>query len=851
MMDYQDDEIERLFEKLPEVPVPEGLSQRIAKRIDSTVRRRKGKVMRRSLGTAAAGILLFSGSVMFVPSFAVYAKQIPGLEAAIKWLEGAGEYIGIRNAKEHGYLSTPSYKTTWGNREVSVDNLFLEDDRLHVDITIKGEDIAEAQRNGRMANELEDYVATLPELETHQTHDGTSSTTRYPIDTNDEIQKRNEQRVDGVVRWTYDLLLNREYAEELKQSHNRKPLKIRLTKVRRNEEFKVIDSETDYIEVPFGAENVKPTRVITLNRDWEPFDSAMQQFVLQNIQISPTRMIFEIGTRIEGGGKISLHPRNDWDKTIRESLILSDETGKVYPIRQSGSFREVMNGLSRSSLEFVPSVYFNEKPTKMTLEIKKIWMTQMKVEDTFHIRLDERFPKKVSYRGKDITIQSAEYDNKKVMHLKVQADETGHNPWDTAFLTYEPYYLKLQETDSSETWKQYGLDIHTPETKAIPLTGEQLYEQYQVVGGLTWSPEFGMIVDNYVRWNANEKKPVYDIAIIAPKLKEYEISIRRFMDPVTINQKIEFTIPPTGAGDGQEGTLLEPKYAKTVADLDVSVVEQARREMREAAGHDIELYGVEEYKGAAYHNVTVYSKDHKSRVALDLNKGTANVHVSMSYRELPSDLKHIIETATRMNGSQLAAEVKKLTRTKSANERIIRTSLEGDMTMTLENNRIESMFITVPMDQVDAKALAVAEQAVRDLKGKHVPFVKASHHLYSRHGQPINIYVFEDQKDDLRIEVGFQTGRLISVYTSEDLEAGTDATEDIFRKFTDEQVLEAAAPYVQKLFGIDLNGYKVEREKGTSYYTFTKEDGPAIKASMNRHFKFYDLEILTENGAIE
>lgn len=480
--------------------------------------------MRRSLGTAAAGILLFSGSVMFVPSFAVYAKQIPGMEAAIKWLESAGEYIGIRNAKEHGYISTPSYKTKWGNREVSVDNLFLEDDRLHVDITIKGEDIAEAQRNGRMTKD---------------------------------------------------------------------------------------------------------------------------------------------------------------------------------------------------------------------------------------------------------------------------------------------------------------------------------------VGGLTWSPEFGMIVDNYARWNANDKKPVYDIAIIAPKLEEYEISIRRFMEPVTINQKIEFTIPPTGAGDGQEGTLLEPKYAKTVAELDVSVVEQARREMREAAGHDIELYGVEEYKGAAYYNVTVYSKDHKSRIALDLNKGTANVHVSMSYSELPSDLEHIIETATRMNGSQLAAEVKKLTRTKSANERIIHTSLEGDMTMTLEDNRIESMFVTVPMDQVDAQALAVAEQAVRDLKGKHVPLVKASHHLYSRYGQPINIYVFEDQKNDLRIEVGFQTERLISVYTSEDLEAGTDATEDIFRKFTDDQVLEVAAPYVQKLFDIDLNGYEVEREKGTSYYTFTVEDGPAIKASMNRHFKFYDLEILTENGAVE
>lgn len=90
LMEFRDEEIEAMFAKLPEVPIPPNLSQRIAERIENMDRRRhRTKIVQRSIGTVAAGVLLFSGSIMFVPSFAAYAKQIPGLEAAVKWLEGA------------------------------------------------------------------------------------------------------------------------------------------------------------------------------------------------------------------------------------------------------------------------------------------------------------------------------------------------------------------------------------------------------------------------------------------------------------------------------------------------------------------------------------------------------------------------------------------------------------------------------------------------------------------------------------------------------------------------------------------------------------------------------------------
>lgn len=136
------------------------------------------------------------------------------------------------------------------------------------------------------------------------------------------------------------------------------------------------------------------------------------------------------------------------------------------------------------------------------------------------------------------------------------------------FLTYEPYYLKLQETDLNETWKQNGLNLKSTEARAIPLTGFQLKDQYEDVPGITFSPELGIIFENANRWEQRPEKPKeYDIAIMAPELDEYEISIRRHNAPVEVNQKLEFTLPPLAEEHERVGSLTDPKYSKTVKEL--------------------------------------------------------------------------------------------------------------------------------------------------------------------------------------------------------------------------------------------------------------------------------------------
>lgn len=512
----------------------------------------------------------------------------------------------------------------------------------------------------------------------------------------------------------------------------------------------------------------------------------------------------------------------------------------------------MVNGISRSRWEFIPSVYFENKPKQMTLELKRLYVTQAKVNSTFRIRPDELFPKKIQYQGKDITILGTEYDNKGVLHLKVQPDENGYNPWASALLTYEPYFLKLQGMDTENTLKHNGVTLDTPETKAISLTSKQLDERYVNVPGYTFNTSLGYMFDNMNRWDEwDKKKKVYDMAIIAPKLDEYEISVRRYNAPIEVNQKIKFTIPPLAEEHNHVGSLTEPKYSKTVNELESSILDQAKQAIQEVAGHDVELYGVEEFKGKFYHDVTVYSKDHKSRVALDLKQGTSDVSLSMSYEELPAEVKRAVEVETGLSGQQIAPRVQEVTRTRARDEREVYTAITGKgFEIELAGNRFTQMGYDIPLDQVNAKALDTAKQAALTVMGKSVPLVKAdrSYDYDPVNGKSRDILRFEDEKDDLSIEVGFTSGRLLDVYASGILETGTDATEGIFRKFTDKQVFEAAAPDVKKLFGIDLDGYSVERLHGQNWYTFKKEGSPTIEGEMNRYMKFYRLEFDRDNN---
>ncbi|WP_036698529.1 DUF4179 domain-containing protein [Paenibacillus taiwanensis] len=846
-------ELEQMFKSLPEIPVPELLADRVKQRVDSVVRKRRRITWtKRSLGTAAAGVLLFSGSVMLVPSFAVYAKQIPGIEAAVRWLQSAGEYMGVNHAKQHGYYPVAPYVTSWGEREVSIDHLYLEDDYIHLTVTMKGKDIEEALRNNRLVNAEVEFTATTPELSEHSVASNTDSSIGYSVDSPEESRKRYEGRMNDIYVTKIAYNLDPAYVEELRASKQPRFITIKLEKIKRNKEFKITHKESKEIQVPLGAENFKPARIVKLDQDWNMADQAFQQVYLDNIRIYPTRMLLDVGTRIDGGGRFELNPPNKWDD-IQDNVKLTDETGKVYPILSAGIDRSMLNGVTRSMWEFIPSIYFDDKPKKMKLHLNKVWMTQYKIADQFTIRMDDQYPKKIHYRGKEVVIAGVSYSNGYI-RLRVEADGIGNNPLESAFLTYEPYYLKLQELDGEEKWKQRGLEIYTPETKAIPMTGKQLEEKYTSLSGagsVSWSPEFGYFSKNFDVWAMSDQKmPVYDMMIMAPEQQEYKITARRYHEPIVVNQQLEFTVPGVGSANDRVGTVLQPAYMKTVADLDDDVAEKASQIMRQVAGRKVELYGVEEYKGSTYHDITVYSKDNKSYVKLDEKHGTADVYVETSYKNLDPASKRIIEAETGLSEQQLALQVQKVTRKKAKGSRDVVTLLEskGMRVVEMKGERVTSLFYEVPEDLMNQEAVRVAEQAVHHMLGKYVKLEGFRRSMDIDNNRTVDVYRLQNKTGNVDVSVGYRTGQIVDISWSDVYETQTDDTEKMFRQFTDEQVIAAASSDVLNIFGIRLSGYQVSRDEGSSFYTFTKPGHPTIEGYMNRHQRFSDYFLKPLNG---
>ncbi|SUA95492.1 Uncharacterised protein [Paenibacillus thiaminolyticus] len=117
----------------------------------------------------------------------------------------------------------------------------------------------------------------------------------------------------------------------------------------------------------------------------------------------------------------------------------------------------------------------------------------------------------------------------------------------------------------------------------------------------------------------------------------------------------------------------------------------------------------------------------------------------------------------------------------------------------------------IPIEQVDAKALEAAKEAVLVTLGKPVPLVQASrsYNVDRRDSSSSDVYRFKDEQQDFLVEIGYTSRRVLPVYASGLLETGTN------------------------------------------FYTFTKEGSPNIEGEMNRHFQFYRFDMPRSNGTIQ
>jgi len=543
MMNEQE-QLEQLFKQLPQRTVPDELTARINERIHSTKRRaQRHKIAKRSIIAAASAAVVFTSSVMLSPSVAVYAKQVPGLSAAVTWLETTGELLGIRHAKEHGYVPVESFRTQWGRNTVMVENIYYEEERLFYTVTIQGAGIAEEKANpNKYAGKLR-YTVIPPKFDLQY---------QSPNFTRDELVEKqlptvqSEQEPDDVLTiigdvWVSERELQNRYAED-----NNHKLEMVLERIDHSGEQPAVEQLK--LEVPLSMGDFKPTHVTKVNQVIHVEDPVIKQLQISKLKLMPTRMELEIESQLHANGVISLISPVAFDPERYNHLRLEDDSDMKYPL--SASSPDAPPGLQHvSRWSFIPSLYFEEQARQLKLHIDRIWVSSIQIENEFILSMRKPFPQTAVFKGKQITILGATY-KEGYLYLDVQADDDGNNPWAGALLTYEPYYLKMQQNDKGHKWwEKAGLNIHTPEVEQIPETAQQLFERYSGYARvskssfLTWGL-LGLVSDNYeMRKYSSSKQSSYELKIMAPDLDEYSLSIRRYGDPVEVNETITIRVP--------------------------------------------------------------------------------------------------------------------------------------------------------------------------------------------------------------------------------------------------------------------------------------------------------------------
>jgi len=543
MMNEQE-QLEQLLEQLPQPTVPDQLTARINERIRSTKRRaQRNKIAKRSIIAAASAAIVFTSSVVLSPSVAVYAKQIPGLSAAVAWLETTGEMLGIRQAKEHGYVPVESFHKQWGRNTVTVENIYYEEDRLFYTVTIQGTGIAEEKANPeKYAGKLR-YQIIPPEfdLQYQSPHFTRSELVERQLPASQSVTEPEDVLTIVGDIWVSERELQQRYAEG--SSHK---LELVLERIDDSAEQPVVEQLK--LEVPFSMNDFKPAHITKVNQVIHVDDPVIKQLEVSKLKLMPTRMELEIESQLQENGVISLISPVAFDPERYSHLRLEDDSGMTYPL--SASSPDAPPGLQHvSRWSFIPSLYFEERARQLKLHIDRIWVSSIQVENEFALSMRKPFPQTAIFKGKTITIQGAAYKDG-YLYLDVLADEHGNNPLTGALLTYEPYYLKMQQHDKGHKWwEKAGLDIHTPEVEQIPESTQQLFERYSKYARetktsfLTWGL-LGLVSDNYeMRRYSSSKQSNYELKIMAPDQDEYSLSIRRYGDPVDVNETITLPVP--------------------------------------------------------------------------------------------------------------------------------------------------------------------------------------------------------------------------------------------------------------------------------------------------------------------
>ncbi|MEZ2657593.1 DUF4179 domain-containing protein [Aneurinibacillus aneurinilyticus] len=434
---------------------------------------RKRMILWRIAGGCAAGLVIFIGSVLYSPSFAAYTKNIPGLTTPVEWLQQTAKNIGIQNAKEHGYTPIHPVSMNKEGRIFTIDNIYLEDDRLRFTLAVQGPK-GTTQKFGADPADFPDATGS-----------GDAEKPKKISDT-EEVQ---------ITQYRFGLP-----QKQLEEFLIKKPTKLT---------FRIGGIYESFImTVPFDQTRLKAGEETTVDADLglQQKDPAIEYAAVKSFSIDPTRIKVNLDIKLKPSYQIDFRRglEEDWP-------YLTDEQGKKYVLnRDSFPYQSGLYDSSSGtvSLDFIPSVYFDKQPKQLTLHLKKVWLTETKASETVKIST-VHFPQTIRTYGKTYTLTSAKrQDGSWIFDVKKPAHSLSNT---SAGITFEWPPEVRQQMEENKEWKN------------------------EIKGKKHIFNNDGCITPKYTLNPYKEIPDQFELTVVAPKQDTYTLNVRRYADEIPLD----------------------------------------------------------------------------------------------------------------------------------------------------------------------------------------------------------------------------------------------------------------------------------------------------------------------------
>lgn len=442
---------EELQQSLDALPVPSSLIQ-FAKEVPTKyeetrvveipqARRKKRKI---AYKVAAAGVILVAtslGAMRVSPTFAEFVKQIPGFTLAESVIEQLFGRDGVDNAKSHGYQPFEPVIQQFNDVKVSISDVYLTSDRLIYRTIITSDNIKQHIFKREDGVSFLDRNADSYWISVVDFNDGANSAESSGGIYDDEKTKEPFLMDNHSIKLSPD-----EVTAFIDKHPKMLNFQIKINEKDRN------SAESYRMQVPFDSTQLAKDKLIPLNYQIDVSgDPDLKALTVGQLTITPTDTYLDVTT----GQGANYYLR--FVGTENDSYIMDDK-GKKYPLYIDDTQNiyehgpDVVNG---NKLTFMSSPYFDNDVKRLTLHLNEVHLTEKMPGGSFTFKLGEKLPKTVAYKGKQLTITGAYYDDVYLV-LKIKKDPS--DPARTGIRFAIPPQLMKPTKSDPELDRNGGID---------------------------------------------------------------------------------------------------------------------------------------------------------------------------------------------------------------------------------------------------------------------------------------------------------------------------------------------------------------------------------------------------------